>query len=159
MSSIIPVILKGRLNPLDFTNLAYRQVRRSKFHGYLLLATIMKKKNIMDNERFRKDVLNIQRKGPSDLQIAVKRAWRRSSEYRKSTSTRDSKRRNSMSEQAGMYTPCPPLCARRIEVNGTSTEQSQRPRPNRSEIVTFKIVDGKPFLQRRSNEIGSSRKD
>lgn len=130
----------------------YRQVTRGNLLSYLFLASIREEKNIVDNERFTKDVLNVQRKGPSDLQIAAKKSAQRLSESRKSTSTKDSKSRNSTSVKASSVHSAQSVlqdASPSSEPKGSTAKELAR---DTSVEVTFNIVDGKPSLHRRRKD-------
>ena len=71
----------------------YQLAMRSRFTSVMFLAVVMRReKNIVDNERFTKEAVDVRHRGPSEAQMAARKRKGRSKDSRRSTSTRDSER-------------------------------------------------------------------
>ena len=125
------------------------QTMKSRYAGYVLLALIRTEKNIVDNERYTREAIDITHKGGSVAPRAGSRGRKRSRESRRSTSTRDNKSRDSTSIKSSGTQAIP-----MVALNGSLPwEQEESTLASSSDIVSdvevsYSMVNGKPSLHK-----------
>ena len=125
------------------------QTMKSRYASYVLLALIRTEKNIVDNERFTREAIDITHKGRSSAPRAGSRSRKRSGESRRSTSTRDSKSRDSTSIKSSGTQAIP-----MVALNGSLPwEQEESTLASSSDVVSdvevsYSMVNGKPSLHK-----------
>ena len=131
----------------------YKLVMRSRFASVLFLAVVRKEKNIVDNERFTKEAVDIRHRGPSEAQMAARKRGRKSEDSGRSRSTRDSKSRPSSSQKELSLRTVPSIVIQPAEEAEKTQEENKESVSIQDGVqVSLSLVDGKPSLHRLSKQ-------
>lgn len=129
----------------------YRLVMESRLMSVLFLSMVRREKNIVDNERFTKEAVDVRHRGPSEAQMAARKRGRRSEESRTNTSTSDGKSRPSSSQKGRSLRTVPSIVIQPSESAGKAQEEDREPVGSQDGVqVSFSLVGGKPSLHRLS---------
>lgn len=134
----------------------YGLVMRSRLASVLFLAVVRREKNIVDNEWFTKEAVDVRHRGPSEAQMAARKRARRSGESRRSTSSRDIKSRPGSTQKEQSLRAVPSII---IQPAGEAEEAEKTQEEDKEPVsiqdgvqVSLSLVDGKPSLHRLSKQ-------
>ena len=130
----------------------YRLVMRSRLASVLFLAVVRREKNIVDNEWFTKEAVDVRHRGPSEAQMTARKRARRSGESRRSTPSRDSKSRPISSQKEQSLRTVPSIVTQPADEAEKTQEDKELVSIQDGVKVSLSLVDGKPSLHRLSKQ-------